>query len=87
MRDVLYEEGLFDVNVVPGMTVPTDLSTMFSLRTRNKITEIVPEHPEQTKVEYVGENGKDVHVYRVQFKRLGENLLESEVRRRAVSVA
>lgn len=76
VRDVLYEEGLFDVNVVPGMTVPTDLSTMFSLRTRNKITEIVPEHPEQTKVEYVGENGKDVHVYRVQFKRLGENLLK-----------
>jgi hypothetical protein len=75
VRNVLYEEGLFDVNVVPGMTVPTDLTTLFSLRTRNKITEIVAEHPEQTQIEFVGESGKDVHVYKVQFARLGENQL------------
>jgi Family of unknown function (DUF5695) len=76
VRNVLYQEGLFDVNVVPGMTVPTDLTTQFSLHTRNQITEIAPEHPEQTKIEYVGENGKDVQVYKVRFARLGENLLK-----------
>jgi hypothetical protein len=69
VRNVLYEEGLFDVNVVPGMTVPTDLTTLFSLHTQNKITEIAAEHPEQTKIEYVSESGKDVHVYKVQFAR------------------
>jgi hypothetical protein len=78
VRDVLYEEGLFDINVVPGMTVPTDLTTMFSLRTRNAIRAVVPEHPEATKVEYVGERGKDVRVYKAQFSRLGENLLRVE---------
>jgi Family of unknown function (DUF5695) len=76
VRNVLYEEGVFDINVVPGMTVPTDLTAMFSLHTRNKIKAVVPEHPEATQIEYVGERGKDVHVYKVRFRRLGENLLK-----------
>jgi hypothetical protein len=76
VRNVLYEEGAFDINVVPGMTLPTDLTAMFSLHTRNKIKAVVPEHPEATRIEYVGERGKDVHVYRARFSRLGENLLK-----------
>lgn len=76
VRNVLYEDGIFDINVVPGMTVPTDLSAMVSLHTRNKIREVVPEHPESTRIEYLGERGKDVHVYKIRFSRLGENLLK-----------
>jgi hypothetical protein len=76
VRNVLYEEGVFDINVVPGMTIPTDLTAMFSLHTRNKIRAVVPEHPEATRIEYVGEHGKDVYVYKVRFSRLGENLLK-----------
>ena len=76
VRDVLYEDGAFDINVEPGMTIPTDLTAMFSLRTHNKIHAIVPEHPEATQVEDLGERGKDVHVYKVRFSRLGENLLK-----------
>jgi hypothetical protein len=76
VRDVLYEENLFDVNVVPGMTVPSDLAAMLSLRTHNPIRAIVPEYPDKTKIEYVGERGKDVHLYKVRFSRLGENLLK-----------
>ena len=75
VRDLLYDEGLFDIHVVPGMTVPTDLPALLSLRTQRRIESIAPEHPEQTKVEYLGTRGKDVHVYRVRFSRLGENLL------------
>ena len=76
VRNVLYDEGAFDINVVPGMTVPTDLTAMFSLRTHNKIRQIVSEHPEATQIQYVGDRGKDVHVYKVRFSRLGENLLK-----------
>lgn len=76
VRDALYQEGLIDVDVVPGMTVPTNLPVMFSLHTREKIGQIAAEHPEQTKVEYAGERGKDVRIYRVQFSRLGENMLK-----------
>ena len=78
VREVLYEEGLFDINVVPGMTVPTDLTAMFSLRTHNAIRAVAPEHPESTKVEYLGQRGKDLHIYKVRFSRLGENLLKVE---------
>jgi hypothetical protein len=76
VRNLLYEEGDFDINVVPGMTVPTDLTAMLSLHTRNKIKAVVPEHPEATQIQYVGERGKDIHVYKVRFSHLGENLLK-----------
>jgi hypothetical protein len=76
VRRVLYEEGLFDVHVVPGMTVPTDLTAMFSLHTRNRIQEIVAEHPDRTRITYMGQLGKDIHLYEVRFSRLGENLLK-----------
>lgn len=75
VRDALYQHGLFDVHVVPGMTVPVDLSATFSLRTRQSSYEISTEFPEQTVVELVGEPEEDTRSYRVQFKRLGENLL------------
>ncbi|MFC1600842.1 DUF5695 domain-containing protein [Candidatus Sumerlaeota bacterium] len=73
VRDVLYEEGQFDVNVVPGMTVPSDLFALVSLRTRNKVDSITAEYPEQTVLEEV--KGRDTAVYRIKFSRLGENLL------------
>jgi len=78
VRDVVYEEGGIDVNVVPGMTVPTDLPTMFSLRSLGPIRKIAPEFPDHTEVMHVAEGGKDRHVYSVKFSRLGENMLKVE---------
>jgi hypothetical protein len=78
VRDVLYQEGDFDVSVVPGMTVPTDLEAMFSLRTHNRIRAIVAEHPQETTVEDLGVRGRETHVYRAKFSRLGENMLRVE---------
>jgi len=75
LRDILYREGLFDVHLVPGMTVPQDLEARFSLRTKNEIHTIEPEHPEQTNLEYLGAKDKDTHLYRIRFSRLGENML------------
>jgi Family of unknown function (DUF5695) len=76
VRDVLYQEGGVDFNVVPGMTVPTDLPTMFSLRTRSKVRSIVPEFPDKTSVKLVGQRGTDTNLYSVNFSRLGENMLK-----------
>ena len=75
VRDVLYEENLFDVNIAPGMTVPSDLSALISLRTRNRIDSLVAEFPGQTRIEDLGTRGQDNHLYKVTFSRLGENLL------------
>ena len=76
VHDVLYEDGGIDVNVVPGMTVPTDLPTMFSLRTRKTIHSVVPEFSDQTLIQPLGDHGKDQHVYSVKFSHLGENMLK-----------
>jgi len=75
MRQLLYDEGLFDIRVVPGMTLPTDLKAQFSLHTRNVIDSVVPEFPSQTEVSYLGEKVPGHHLYEVSFRRLGENML------------
>jgi hypothetical protein len=75
VREILYEEGLFDIQVVPGMTVPLDLDVMLSLRTNNVITAITPEFPDQTKIEEQGQKAIDTHVFKIKFSRLGENKL------------
>jgi len=75
VRDILYRSGGFDLHVVPGMVLPQDLAAMFALRTRNRIERVAAEFPEQTRIERLRAKAEDVHVYRVRFARLGENLL------------
>lgn len=76
VRDVLYENGGFDVHVVPGMTAPSNLSARIAVRTRNRIVSVQPEHPLATKVVYLGETQPDVHIYELTFARLGENFVQ-----------
>lgn len=74
VRQRLIEAGGIDVEVAPGMTVPTDLFTCIAFRSHDPIKIIVPEHPEQTVIEPIGEkDGRSL--YRVKFNRLGENML------------
>ena len=75
VREVLFKDGHFDTVVVPGMVVPSDLPAMISLRTMNTIATVEAEHPHSTKVEFLGEKDNNAKVYRVQFSRLGENVL------------
>ncbi len=75
VRDVLYKLGSIDVNIVPGMTLPTDLPAQVALRTQNKINEIAAEFPDKTKVEFVGDKAGGVKLYKVRFSKLGENML------------
>jgi hypothetical protein len=81
LRDLLHANGLFDMRVVPGMTVPSDLSAKFSLRTRAKIESVTAEFPDQTTIApsappaaSVGSLA-DTRLYAVTFRRLGENRL------------
>jgi len=75
VRDVLYEEGLFDVQVIPGMTVPQDLEARVSIRTRQAIDAVEPEYPAETQVQLLGQIAPDTCICRVRFSRLGENQL------------
>ena len=73
VRDILAEEGLLDVNVVPGMTVPAGTDTQVSIRSRSAIHSLDPEFPSNTTLKPVESSLKDTHIYRVAFKKLGEN--------------
>jgi len=81
IRDLLYENGLFDVRVVPGMTVPSDLSATFSLRTKAKIESITAEFPDRTTLAPSAPSAAragtrtDTRLHTVTFRRLGENML------------
>jgi hypothetical protein len=75
MRDILFTEGLFDIRAVPGMTIPEDLTAKFSLRTKAKIESVDAEFPALTKIMKLAGPEPDIHVYEVEFKKLGENML------------
>lgn len=74
VRRILVEEGGVDVQVVPGMTVPSDLSARFALRTQWEIQSITAEHPAATRITALGTRG-EYAIYQVSFSKLGENRL------------
>ena len=75
MRDIICRNGLFDIRVVPGMSLPQDLTAKFSLHTINKIDSITSEFPSATELKYLGEVKPSFHMYEVRFRKPGENLL------------
>lgn len=74
VRQVLVEQGLVDVQVVPGMTVPHDLHARLAIRSREPIHGLEPEYPEETSVRSLGRRG-EAAIYEIRFSRLGENLI------------
>ncbi len=75
LRELLYREGLFDIRIVPGMTVPNDLTVRVALRTRARIEALEAEFPADTTVADLGPAAPGCRVWEVAFRRLGENML------------
>lgn len=83
LRNALYDNGLFDVRVAPGMTVPSDLTAKFSLRTKAHIESVTAEFPTDTTIltrtpaleSRPAYDPTRPAVYEVAFRRLGENML------------
>jgi hypothetical protein len=87
LRDLIYQAGLFDVRVVPGMTIPDNLTARFSLHTKARIESIAAEFPAQSSIREINvpsassapprepSGSGDTHVYETAFTRLGENRL------------
>ena len=75
LRDILYENNLFDTRIIPGMTLPQDLTAKIALRSKNKIDSIVAEFPKLTSIKPVESKNKDTKIFEVNFKKLGENLI------------
>ena len=75
IRDILAQEGMIDIQVMPGMTVPIDLEARVAFRTTQKIKKISAEFESATAIAYLGENQKGTHQYKIRFSHLGENKL------------
>lgn len=73
-RRILIEQGLVDVDVVPGMTVPSNLTARLALRSQEPIHGVDAEHSDRTTLRHLGRRG-DAEIYEVRFDRLGENRL------------
>ncbi len=74
VQQQLAQQGLLDVQVAPGMTVPTDLFTAVAFRSSNPVRSVHAEHPESTDITLQTSRNGYQH-FRVQFRRLGENML------------
>jgi Family of unknown function (DUF5695) len=75
VREVLYRNGLVDVRVVPGMTVPNDLVARIAIRTRQTIQALEAEYPSETRITPAGIREENIALYDIAFSHLGENLL------------
>jgi hypothetical protein len=74
VRAIVAREGLVDVQIVPGMTLPRDLTARIALRSAVPIHGVVAEHPRETTIAHVGRHG-DAELYEARFAKLGENRL------------
>ena len=74
IRQVLVEEGGIDVHVIPGMTVPIDLSARIAIRSDQQIRSLEAEFPDKTAIDGLA-GDKGYRIYQVRFSRLGENRL------------
>ena len=73
VRDIRARESV-DVQVVPGMTLPSDLSARFALRSASPIHDVTAEFPKETTITRLGKKG-DSEIFEVRFAKLGENRL------------
>src|SRR5215831_12645128 len=66
VRDGLVREGFVDTHIVPGMTVPRDLSARVALRSSSTIHSVSAEFPGDTSIRALGRTG-DAELYEVRF--------------------
>ncbi|OXM83922.1 hypothetical protein CF651_23185 [Paenibacillus rigui] len=64
---------MIDVNVVPGMIVPTNQTAKFDLHTSKTITSITPQYPSETTVTSLGTTGTNHKLYQLTMSHLGAN--------------
>lgn len=74
VRRILFEENGIDIQVVPGMTVPSGLAARIAVRSKQPLTGVEAEFPAETRIEALETRGA-YQIYQISFSRLGENRL------------
>ncbi|HEV2473987.1 MAG TPA: DUF5695 domain-containing protein, partial [Chthonomonadales bacterium] len=82
VRQRLYQFGLADPVIAPGLTVPTNLPASICLRTLNGPPVLLAEHREATIISRIAGKGKNRYFFDIRFQHLGENLITARFRDR-----
>jgi len=75
LRDILYKEGMVDVNVAPGMIASQGDVVHVDLHTSKTIGAIEFQNPATSTSRYVATVPSDHKVYEFTFAKLGENIV------------
>ncbi len=78
IRNIMVAEGMIDIQVMPGMTVPDDLDVRVALRTKQKNLKVIPEFPKETAVKVMAGKQAGTALYQIKFSHLGENKITLE---------
>jgi hypothetical protein len=57
------------------MVVPSDLSVTCAIRAKENINKLAAEYPNQTEISYIGPAPQQYKLYKLRFKKPGENLI------------
>ncbi|GHT54192.1 hypothetical protein AGMMS49982_18470 [Bacteroidia bacterium] len=74
-QEALYENDGMVVKAMPGMVVTPEMDVYLALRTKLPVNKLTPEHPTQTKIEFIRKNEDNHYIYKFKFARLGENMI------------
>jgi hypothetical protein len=75
VRDILYKEGMIDVNVAPGMIVPQGDVVHVDLHTSKTIGTIEFQNPSTSTSKFVSTVATDHKIHEFTFSKLGENIV------------
>ncbi len=75
LREALHKEGCLDVRIVPGMTLPVDLTARCAIRVKGAIQNIIAEYPERTRISAIEKGADDYKLFNISSNKLGENLI------------
>jgi hypothetical protein len=75
VRDMLYSEGMVDVNVAPGMIIPLGDVAHVDLHTSKTIGTITFQYPSESSSQFVSTVATDHKLYDLKLSHLGENIV------------
>ena len=69
----LYDEGLVDVTVVPGMIFATNMKAKIDLHTFKNVTSVTAQYPSETTITFLNTAPADHNIYELTLGHLGQN--------------
>jgi hypothetical protein len=73
VKQKLYDSGLIDVSVAPGMIFATDMTAKIDLHTKKPIQTVTAKYPAETTLTAIAGGAQDHNLYQLNLSHLGQN--------------